>query len=235
MTRPFTGQRNFGIAAVTSVLVFGGSGSCAAGVTIAAVGVGAGAAGTEATFGARRGLRLRLQPRPGGLAAAACGARTPGMTMRSPIFTIVCGAMLLARAISLERLVILARQRHQRFAGRDDVDMLAAALVAGAAIAGAAVCGALRRGARRGAAGRLVFRDDQPLAGTQRRAVRNVVGLGDRRRRHAVARHQAVDGVALLHRDGGAALPVPAGLGGGLLRRRLRTEPVISLRAGAGS
>src|SRR5256885_9477443 len=90
MTRPFTGQRKLGIAAVTSALAFGGSGSCAAGVTIAALG----AAGLEATFGAN----VCAWVGAGGL-AAACGP-TPGMTIRSPIFTIVCGSMLLALAIS---------------------------------------------------------------------------------------------------------------------------------------
>ena len=92
MTRPFTGQRKLGIAAVTSALAFGGSGSCAAGVTIAALG----AAGTEATFDADRDFGAWVSA--GGF-TAACGA-TPGMTIRSPTFTIVCGSMLLALAIS---------------------------------------------------------------------------------------------------------------------------------------
>ena len=47
--------------------------------------------------------------------------------MRSPTFTSVCGSMLLALAISASGLLILARQRHQRLAGRDDVDVLARA------------------------------------------------------------------------------------------------------------
>src|SRR5882757_8165254 len=97
MTRPFTGQRKLGIAAVTSALAFGGSGSCAAGVTIAALGAAAGAAGFEATFGADVGAWVSGAGTDG--LAAACGA-TPGMTIRSPTFTIVCGSMLLALAIS---------------------------------------------------------------------------------------------------------------------------------------
>ena len=86
MTRPRTGQRKVGIADVTSALVacFGGSGSCLAGVTIAALGADEGA--TEATFGAAAGLACATAA--GGL-AAACGERTPGMTIRSPTLTIV--------------------------------------------------------------------------------------------------------------------------------------------------
>src|SRR5260221_12228411 len=93
MTRPFTGQRKLGIAAVTSALAFGGSGSCAAGVTIAALG----AAGADATFGADVGAWVSGAGADG--LTAACGA-TPGMTIRSPTFTIVCGSMLLALAIA---------------------------------------------------------------------------------------------------------------------------------------
>src|SRR5215213_2828326 len=53
MTRPFTGQRKDGTAAVASCLTFGGSGFCAAGVTTLAVDdaiIGAEAAGAETTF-----------------------------------------------------------------------------------------------------------------------------------------------------------------------------------------
>src|SRR5215217_2321943 len=53
MTRPFTGQRKDGTAAVASCLTFGGSGFCAAGVTTFAVGeaaTGAALAGAETTF-----------------------------------------------------------------------------------------------------------------------------------------------------------------------------------------
>ena len=112
-----------------------------------------------------------------------------------------------------ERLVILARQPHQGLAGRDHVNMLAAA-GGGRSDRRRRCIWRVGRGARRRRAGHLVFRNDQPLDGLQRGAVRNVVGFGDRGGRHAVARHQAVDGVALLNRDGGAALPVPAALGG---------------------
>src|SRR5262245_3230761 len=49
MTRPFTGQRNDGVAAVTSCLTLGGSGFCTAGVTtFTAVGGDAGTAATGA-------------------------------------------------------------------------------------------------------------------------------------------------------------------------------------------
>src|SRR6185295_20309182 len=102
MTRPFTGQRNFGSPAVTSALAFGGSGSCLAGVTIAALGVAAGAAGAVATLGAGAVATLVSAAGFGCCAtvaaglSAACGPRTPGMTIRSPTFTIVCGWMLLA-------------------------------------------------------------------------------------------------------------------------------------------
>src|SRR3954470_13463566 len=94
MTRPLTGQRKLGIAAVTSALAFGGSGSCAAGVIAAAVGAATGAAGTEATFGANGdfGAWASAAGAAEGL-TAACGP-TPGMTIRSPTFTIVCGSML---------------------------------------------------------------------------------------------------------------------------------------------
>src|SRR6185436_16901027 len=98
MTRPFTGQRKLGIAAVVSTLAFGGSGSCAAGVMTAAVGAATGAAGTEATFGAFAcfGACATAAGVAAGFAEAC--APTPGMTIRSPTFTIVCGWMLLARA-----------------------------------------------------------------------------------------------------------------------------------------
>src|SRR5260221_5556230 len=88
MTRPFTGQRKLGIAAVTSALAFGGSGSCAAGVTIAALG----AAGTDATFAADGDFDAWASACGADGLAAACGA-TPGMTIRSPTFTIACGSM----------------------------------------------------------------------------------------------------------------------------------------------
>src|SRR4051812_37018504 len=95
MTRPLTGQRKLGIAAVTSALAFGGSGSCAAGVITAALGAAAGAAGTEATLEVDVGT---WATGAGGL-SAACGP-TPGMTIRSPTFTIVCGSIWFALAIS---------------------------------------------------------------------------------------------------------------------------------------
>src|SRR6186997_1058047 len=89
MTRPFTGQRNVGIAAVTSVLVLDGSGSCAAGVTAAALGV---VAGVVAIFWAGAGFGFSAITV--GFGTAACGPM-PGMTIRSPTFTSVCGSMLL--------------------------------------------------------------------------------------------------------------------------------------------
>src|SRR5476649_1626304 len=86
MTRPLTGQRKLGIAAVTSALAFDGSGSCAAGVTIAALGTAAGVAGTDATFGADGGFDAWASAVVADGLTAACGA-TPGMTIRSPTFT----------------------------------------------------------------------------------------------------------------------------------------------------
>src|SRR5215217_7049300 len=99
ITRPFTGQRKLGIAAVTSALAFGGSGSRAAGVTIAALGAAAGTAGTDATFGAEGDFGAWVSGAGTDGLAVACGAM-PGITIRSPTFTIVYGSMLLALAIA---------------------------------------------------------------------------------------------------------------------------------------
>src|SRR5688572_28765736 len=67
MTRPFTGQRNDGIAAVTS-LAFGGSGFCAAGVTtFTAVGGEPAATGADAIFCVAGATGL-------GCCATSCGA-----------------------------------------------------------------------------------------------------------------------------------------------------------------
>src|ERR1700742_1640277 len=100
MTRPFTGHRKCGMAAVMSVLTFAGSGSCVAGVTTAAVGAaGAGLIGSahgDGTWAAELSAAVLVAA---GFASAvfgaatgatdACGPTTPGMTMWSPTFTIV--------------------------------------------------------------------------------------------------------------------------------------------------
>ena len=44
------------------------------------------------------------------------------MTMRSPIFTLVSGAMLLALASDQDRLAVEPRDAVQRLAGRDDMN-----------------------------------------------------------------------------------------------------------------
>src|SRR3989442_4850290 len=91
ITRPRTGQRKDGAPALadeaTSVA------ACGAGVAMRAVGAGSTAAtlGDAACAGAAGWT----------LGAAMVGCVTfPGMTSRSPIFTKVCGAILLAPAIS---------------------------------------------------------------------------------------------------------------------------------------
>ena len=98
MTRPRTGQRNVGIAAVTSRLGLFRRRIVRRRRTM-----------VRAVLAGRSGGHLLLSrgagfccwaTGAGGVAAAACGARTPGMTMRSPTFTMVWGGMLLALAIS---------------------------------------------------------------------------------------------------------------------------------------
>ena len=108
MTRPFTGQRKLGVpsldlattgvgvsslgvttAACCEVSGFGGDGVALAGVALGAAALAAdGAASGCAALGAALAVPL------------AAIALPPGMTMRSPIFSVAVGSMLLALASS---------------------------------------------------------------------------------------------------------------------------------------
>ena len=213
MTRPFTGQRNLGIAGGDVGLGRSAARArCAAGVDHRGAGRRLrGAAGTAGDLRLRRGAAsaAAAQPVAGRLAAAACGARTPGMTMRSPTFTMRDAARCCWPWRSRQRLADTcatapSASRRARRHGR-----------AGCCWSRArrSPAPAVRRVGRRRAA------PSMPVASyfgiTSRWPGCSAVPFGmllacDRGGRHAVARHQAVDGLALLHRDGGAALPVPA-------------------------
>src|SRR5438552_6336289 len=80
-----------------SALLFAGAGLSAAGVMVRAVVLAAG------VLVATRGLAAGCDC----VDTAACGARRPGMAIRSPIFTMVWGGMLLARAISVTDFLYL--------------------------------------------------------------------------------------------------------------------------------
>ncbi len=156
--------------------------------------------------------------------------------MRSPIFTMVCGCDVVGLGDLAERLVVLARQRHQRLAGRDDMHVLPAA-------GRGRRCDRRRRRAaarwRRRAAPSLpvvvVSRDDQTLAGLA--APCRSADCWPRRsprpaRRSAATRPSMVSPCCTV-------IGVPPSqfqpdlAARGLLRRR-GTEPVTSLLAGAG-
>src|SRR5262245_27490536 len=108
MTRPFTGQRKLGVPSLD--LATTGVGVSSLGVTTAAccepstLGAGVALAGVAlgaalAVDGAANGCAALGAALPaGGLLAAV--ALPPGMTMRSPIFSVAVGSMLLALASS---------------------------------------------------------------------------------------------------------------------------------------
>src|SRR4051812_728795 len=93
MMRPFAGQRKLGAASVGLTEAAVGAGVSLAGATAAARwlasdGFGAGAVFALGAAGGCAGL--------GAFCSAALNRRRPGMMMRSPTLSVVCGSMLLA-------------------------------------------------------------------------------------------------------------------------------------------